>query len=174
MSTDRDLNTLYAAVGRAMSAWETLEANFSYLYSVLSGARCRRKLSFIPCRFRNRDSSIPMMEPAKGSDAQQRLRTARVAVCRARPSRAKRAFASHDNRSRISQGFVDDAPRWTRSNDQRTRTGRTRSSVQHVRSARASGTRWACPGCPWLARRPASPPANERASRQAPSTWGNN
>ena len=29
---------------------------------------------------------------------------------------------------------------------------------------------WACPGCPWLARRPASPPANERASRQAPST----
>src|SRR5580704_13578799 len=30
-------------------------------------------------------------------------------------------------------------------------TGPTRSSVQHIRSARASGTRWAGPGCPLLA-----------------------
>jgi hypothetical protein len=33
----------------------------------------------------------------------------------------------------------------TRSNDQCTRAGPTRSSVQHVRSAKASGTKWAGP-----------------------------
>ena len=48
MSTDRDLNTLYAAVGRAMSAWETLEANFSYLYSIFVGSPMQVEAQFYP------------------------------------------------------------------------------------------------------------------------------
>jgi hypothetical protein len=47
----------------------------------------------------------------QGSDAQQRLRTARSGVCRARPSRAKHAVAPRYNRRHISQGFVEGAPR---------------------------------------------------------------
>lgn len=31
---DLDVNVLYAAVGRALCAWETLEAHLSYLYSI--------------------------------------------------------------------------------------------------------------------------------------------
>jgi hypothetical protein len=34
MSTDQNIDTLYAAVGRAMSAWETVEAHLSNLYSI--------------------------------------------------------------------------------------------------------------------------------------------
>jgi hypothetical protein len=48
MSTDRDLNTLYAAVGRAMSAWETLEANFSYLYAIFVGSPMQVEAQFYP------------------------------------------------------------------------------------------------------------------------------
>jgi hypothetical protein len=70
------------------------------------------------------------------------------------PSRAKHAFATRYNRWHISQGFVEGAPRSTRSNDQCTRAGSTRSRVQHIRSAKASGTKLACPGCPWLAPEP--------------------
>ncbi len=40
------------------------------------------------------------------------------------------------------------------SDDRCTRAGPTRSSVQHIRSARASGTRWAGPGCPSLVPEP--------------------
>jgi hypothetical protein len=47
----------------------------------------------------------------QGSDAQRRLRTARSGVCRARPSRAKHAFAPRYNRWHISQGFGEGAPR---------------------------------------------------------------
>ena len=47
----------------------------------------------------------------QGSDAQQRVLTARSGVCRARPSRAKREFALHYNRWHISQGFVEGALR---------------------------------------------------------------
>ena len=45
------------------------------------------------------------------SDAQRRLRTARLGVCRARPSRAKHAFAPRYNRWHISQGFGEGAQR---------------------------------------------------------------
>jgi hypothetical protein len=46
------------------------------------------------CRFRNLDSSVRTDDVARqGSDAQQRLRTARSGVFRARPSQAKHAFA---------------------------------------------------------------------------------
>jgi hypothetical protein len=37
---------------------------------------------------------------------------------------------------------------------QMVKVGSTRSSAQHIRSARASGTRWADLGCPLLARGP--------------------
>ena len=47
----------------------------------------------------------------QGSDPQQCLRTARSDVCRARPSRAKHAFAPRYNRWHISQGFGDGDPR---------------------------------------------------------------
>jgi hypothetical protein len=65
-----------------------------------------------------------------------------IGVCRARPSRAKHAVAPRYNRWRISQEFVEGAPRGTRSKDRCTRAGLTRSSVQHIRSAKASGTRF--------------------------------
>lgn len=38
MKADQNIDTLYAAVGRAMSAWETLEAHFSHLYSIFVGS----------------------------------------------------------------------------------------------------------------------------------------
>jgi hypothetical protein len=47
----------------------------------------------------------------QGSGAQQRLRTARSGVCRARPSQAKHVFASHYNKRYISQGFGEGVPR---------------------------------------------------------------
>jgi hypothetical protein len=37
MPADIDINITYAAVGRAASAWETLEAHLSYLYSIFIG-----------------------------------------------------------------------------------------------------------------------------------------
>jgi hypothetical protein len=77
----------------------------------------------------------------QGSDGQQRLRSARSTACGARPSRAKHGSASRYNRWRTSQGFVEGAPRLTQSNDPCTRAGPIRSSVQYVRSARASGTK---------------------------------
>ena len=84
------------------------------------------------------------------SDAQQPLRSARLGVCRACPSQAKREFAFHYNRWHISQEFVEGDVRRPRSHDQCTHAGSTRSIVQHTRSARASGTTWAGPGCPLL------------------------
>ena len=45
----------------------------------------------------------------QGSGVQQHLRTARSRVCRARPSRAKREFARHYNRRRISREFAEGA-----------------------------------------------------------------
>jgi hypothetical protein len=47
----------------------------------------------------------------QGSDTQQRLRTSRSDLCRACPSRARREFAPHYNRSHISQEFAEDALR---------------------------------------------------------------
>jgi hypothetical protein len=46
----------------------------------------------------------------QGSDAQRCLRTARLGVCRVRPSRAKHAFVPRYNRWHISQGFGEGAP----------------------------------------------------------------
>jgi hypothetical protein len=37
MTADIDINITYAAVGRAASAWENLEAHLSYLYSIFIG-----------------------------------------------------------------------------------------------------------------------------------------
>jgi hypothetical protein len=37
MPADIDINVTYAAVGRAASAWESLEAHLSYLYSIFLG-----------------------------------------------------------------------------------------------------------------------------------------
>jgi hypothetical protein len=37
MRADPNIDTLFAAIGRATNAWETLEAHFSYLYSILVG-----------------------------------------------------------------------------------------------------------------------------------------
>src|SRR5215471_7493796 len=47
----------------------------------------------------------------QGSDGQQRLRSVRSSASRGRPSRARHGSASHYNRWRISQGFVEAAPR---------------------------------------------------------------
>ena len=86
----------------------------------------------------------------QGLGVQQHLRTTRSRACRARPSRAKHEFVRHYNRRRISLEFVEGALRWTRSDDQCTRAGSTRSGVQHGHSARANGTTWVGPGCPSL------------------------
>jgi len=51
----------------------------------------------VACRFRNRFERTDDVG-RQGSDAQQHLRTARSSVCRARPSRAKHAFAPRYNR----------------------------------------------------------------------------
>jgi hypothetical protein len=77
----------------------------------------------------------------QGSDGQQRLRSARSTACGARPSRAKHGSASRYNRWRTSQGFVEGAPRLTRSHDPCTRAGPIRSSVQYVPLCQASGTK---------------------------------
>src|SRR6516162_7005655 len=47
----------------------------------------------------------------QGPDTRQCRRTVRRAVCRANPSRAKRGSEPHCNRSRISRGFAEGAPR---------------------------------------------------------------
>jgi ATP-dependent helicase YprA (DUF1998 family) len=47
----------------------------------------------------------------QGLDTRQCLRIVRLAVCRARPSRAKRASAPHCNRKRISKGFEEERDR---------------------------------------------------------------
>jgi hypothetical protein len=47
----------------------------------------------------------------QGSDTQQCLRTSRSDVCRARPSQARREFAPHYNRWRISPEFAEGALR---------------------------------------------------------------
>src|SRR6202035_3136702 len=112
------------------------------------GSRASLVVSLPKSRFERADDVA-----RQGSDAQQRLRTAQSGVCRAHPSRAKHAFASRYNRWHISQGFGEGDPRRTRSND------------QHIRSARASGTRWAGPGCPWLAPEPAGGGNPARAYR---------
>ena len=66
------------------------------------GDRCRfRKLKFVHI-----DGAI-----RRGSDAQQCLRTARLGVCRAHPSRAKCELVLHCNRCCISQEFAEGALR---------------------------------------------------------------
>src|SRR2546430_4925912 len=106
-------------------------------------------LSLLKTRFERIDGVV-----RQGLDTRQCLRIVRLAVCRARPSRAKHASASHCNRKRISKGFVEGARRLTRANDPCTRAGSSRSSVQHTHFARASGTTWAGPGSPLLAHEP--------------------
>src|SRR5260370_23535206 len=61
-------------------------------------------LSLLKTRFERIDGVV-----RQGLDTRQCLRIVRLAVCRARPSRAKRASAPHCNRKRISKGFVDGA-----------------------------------------------------------------
>ncbi len=70
--------------------------------------RCQvhKALSLPKSRFERTDDVA-----RQGSDAQQRLRTAQSGACRARPSRARHAFAPRYNRWRISQGFVEGVPR---------------------------------------------------------------
>ena len=63
-------------------------------------------LSLLKTRFERIDDVV-----RQGLDTRQCLRIARLAVCRARLSRAKRASAPHCNRKRISKGFVEDARR---------------------------------------------------------------
>ena len=69
---------------------------------VMDHAGCRfRKLRFVRI-----DGAI-----RRGSDAQQCLRTARLGVCRAHPSRAKCELVLHCNRCCISQEFAEGALR---------------------------------------------------------------
>src|SRR5260370_14547468 len=75
-------------------------------------------LSLPKTRFEHSDGVV-----RQGLDARQCLRTARRAVCRAHPSRAKRGSEPHCNRSRISQGFAEGAQRLTPAIWPSTRTG---------------------------------------------------
>src|SRR5215468_954083 len=59
-------------------------------------------LSLLKTRFERIDGVV-----RQRLDTRQCLRIVRFAVCRARPSRAKRASAPHCNRKRISKGFVE-------------------------------------------------------------------
>src|SRR6516165_5204002 len=63
-------------------------------------------LSLLKTRFERIDGVV-----RQGLDTRQCLRIVRLAVCRARPSRAKRASAPHCNTKRISKGFVEGARR---------------------------------------------------------------
>src|SRR3984893_14159645 len=95
----------------SLRAWEmTMRAHLITrhwrLWASTRWAGCRRAKA---CRFRNLDEVA-----RQGSDAQQRLRTAQSGVCRARPSRARHAFAPRYNRWHISQGFGEGDPRSTR------------------------------------------------------------
>jgi hypothetical protein len=70
------------------------------------------RLSLPKSRFERTDDGA-----RQGSGAQQRLRTARSGVCRARLSQAKHAFALRYNKWHMTQGFGEGAPCSTRSND---------------------------------------------------------
>jgi len=63
-------------------------------------------VSLLKTRFERIDGVV-----RQGLDTRQCLRIVRLAVCRARPSRAKRASAPHCNTKRISKGFVEGARR---------------------------------------------------------------
>jgi DNA-binding transcriptional LysR family regulator len=63
-------------------------------------------LSLPKTRFEHSDGVV-----RQGPDTRQCRRTARRAVCRAHPSRAKRGSEPHCNRSRISRGFAEGARR---------------------------------------------------------------
>src|SRR6266404_381637 len=56
-----------------------------------------KNVSLLKTRFERIDGGA-----RQGSDTRQRVRTSRSGVCRARPSQAKREFALHCNRRRIS------------------------------------------------------------------------
>jgi Transposase IS116/IS110/IS902 family len=111
-------------------------------------------LGLVPCRFRKvrfaRSGDVARQE----SDTRQCFQLARLGVCRARPVAVQCEFVSRYNRHRTSQEFAEGALRRTRSNDQCTRALSTRSVVPNIHFARASGTRWAGLGYPWLAPEP--------------------